>query len=243
MARPGTLYTVGLGPGDPELMTLKAARIIATAPVVAFFAKRGRAGLARTLAEGRIGAHAEELRLDYPFTTEVAVDDPRYAAEIGAFYEAAAACIAARLDAGRDVALLCEGDPYFYGSSLAMLDRLARHYPSEVVPGVTGMSGCWTRAGVPMTHGDDVLAVLPGTLDEDRLLAGFARADALVIMKIGRHLPKVIAALRRAGLAERAIYVERGTMASERIMPLLAMEGQSAPYFSLVLVPGRRRAR
>ncbi|HJS88256.1 MAG TPA: SAM-dependent methyltransferase, partial [Acetobacteraceae bacterium] len=110
-------------------------------------------------------------------------------------------------------------------------------------PGVTGMSGCWTRAGTPMTHGDDVLTVLPGTLDADRLLAGIERADALVIMKIGRNLPKVIAVLRRAGLAERAIYVERGTMANERIVPLLEMEGQSAPYFSLVLVPGRRRAR
>jgi precorrin-2/cobalt-factor-2 C20-methyltransferase len=243
MGRPGKLYTVGLGPGDPELMTLKAARIIETAPVIAFFAKRGRVGLARSLVEGRIGAQTEELRLDYPFTTEVAVDDPRYAAEIGAFYEASAARIAERLDAGRDVALLCEGDPYFYGSSLAMLDRLARRYPSEVVPGVTGMSGCWTRASTPMTHGDDVLTVLPGTLDEDRLLAAIERADALVIMKIGRHLPKIIAALRRAGVAERAIYVERGTMADERIAPLLEMEGRSAPYFSLVLVPGRRRAR
>ena len=243
MARSGTLYTVGLGPGDPELMTLRAARIIETAPVIAFFAKRGKAGVARIMVEGRIGAHAEELRLDYPFTTEVAVDDPRYAAEIGAFYETSAARIAERLDSGRDVALLCEGDPFFYGSSLAMLDRLSCHYPSEVVPGVTGMSGCWTRAGTPMTHGDDVLTVLPGTLDADRLLAGIERADALVIMKIGRNLPKVIAVLRRAGLAERAIYVERGTMANERIVPLLEMEGRSAPYFSLVLVPGRRGMR
>jgi precorrin-2/cobalt-factor-2 C20-methyltransferase len=243
MGRPGMLYTVGLGPGDPELMTLKAARIIAAAPVIAFFAKRGRAGLARTVAEGRIREDAEELRLDYPFTTEIAVDDPRYVAELGAFYEASAARIAERLDAARDVALLCEGDPFFYGSSLAMLDRLARHYPSEVVPGVTGMSGCWTRAGARMTHGDDVLTVLPGTLDEDRLVARLDRGDAAVIMKVGRHLPKIVAALRRAGLAERAIYVERGTMPGERIVPVLEMEDRSAPYFSLVLVPGRQRAR
>jgi precorrin-2/cobalt-factor-2 C20-methyltransferase len=239
----GTLYTVGLGPGDPELMTLKAARIIAGVPVVAFFAKRGRVGHARGMVEGRLAAGVEELRLDYPFTTEIAVDDPAYADGIAAFYQDAAARLAERLDAGRDVALLCEGDPYFYGSSLAMIDRLGRTYATEVVPGVTGMSGCWTRAGAPMVHGDDVLTVLPGTLDEDRLAERLAGCDAAVIMKLGRNLPKVLSALRRAGLAERAIYVERGTMTGERILPLTEMAGEVAPYFSLVLVPGRQRAR
>ena len=239
----GTLYTVGLGPGDPELMTLKAARIIAEVPVIAFFAKRGRTGHARGMVEGRISATAEELRFDYPFTTEIPVDDPRYATEIGAFYEIAGARIADRLNAGQDVGLLCEGDPFFYGSSLAMLDRLGAAYPSEVIPGVTGMSGCWTGARTPMMDGDDVLTVLPGTLDEDRLFARLDGSDAVVIMKVGRNLPKIQAVLRRAGLAERAIYVERGSMRGERILPLAEMEGQNAPYFSLVLVPGRQRAR
>jgi precorrin-2/cobalt-factor-2 C20-methyltransferase len=240
---PGTLFTVGLGPGDPDLMTLKAARIVATAPVVAFFAKRGRPGNARTIVEGRLHPAAEELRLEYPFTTEVALDDPRYAAEIGAFYEASAARLAARLDAGQDVALLCEGDPFFYGSSMYLFDRLHGAYASEVVPGVAGMSGCWTRARTPITHGDDVLSVLPGTLDEDRLVAGLQTCDAAVIMKVGRNLPKIRAALARAGLADRAIYVERGTMAGERILPLSELDGAPAPYFSMVLVPGRQRAR
>jgi precorrin-2/cobalt-factor-2 C20-methyltransferase len=239
----GTLFTVGLGPGDPELMTLKAARIIASAPVVAFFAKRGRPGHARGIVEGRLHPEAEELRLEYPFTTEVALDDPRYAAEIGQFYTGCAARLAARLDAGLDVALLCEGDPFFYGSSMHLFDRLGGSYRSEVVPGISGMSGCWTRAAVPITHGDDVLTVLPGTLDEDRLAERLAGCDAAVIMKVGRNLPKIQAALVRAGLAGRAIYVERGTMSGERIMPVAEMDGVAAPYFSLVLVPGRQRAR
>ncbi len=239
----GTLFTVGLGPGDPELMTLKAARIVGSAPVIAFFAKRGRNGHARSIVEGRTRADAEELRLEYPFTTEVALEDPRYAADIGTFYEACAAQVAARLDAGQDVALLCEGDPFFYGSSMYLFDRLHGAYRSEVVPGVSGMSGCWTQARTPITHGDDVLTVLPGTLDEDTLAARLSGCDAAVIMKVGRNLPKIHAALTRAGLAQRAIYVERGTMPGERILKLADWDGAAAPYFSIVLVPGRQRAR
>lgn len=239
----GVFYVVGLGPGDPELMTVKAARVIGAATVVAYFAKRGRMGHARTIAAAHIGADAEEMRFEYPFTTEVAVEDPRYRAEIVAFYDDCAAQLAERLEAGRDAVLLCEGDPFFYGSSMYLYDRLKPVFPSEVVPGVSAMSGCWTRAGTPIAHGDDVLTVLPGTLDEDGLADGLARSDASVIMKIGRNLPKIRAALARAGLSDRAMYIERGTMADERIVMLSERDESPAPYFSLVLVPGRQRER
>ena len=239
----GTFYVVGLGPGDPELMTVKAARVIAATPVVAFFAKRGRIGHARSIAAAHIGRHAEELRFEYPFTTEISLDDPRYRQEIVAFYDDCAGRLAERLGAGSDAVLLCEGDPFFYGSSMYIYDRLSPAFPSEVVPGVSAMSGCWTRAGLPIAHGDDVLTVLPGTLDEDALAARLQGADAAVIMKIGRNLPKIRAALSRAGLEQRAIYVERGTMANERIMPVTELDGSPAPYFSIVLVPGRQRVR
>ena len=239
----GTLYTVGVGPGDPELMTLKAARIIANVPVVAFFAKRGKLGHARSIVDGRLRPEAEELRLEYPFTTEVAAHDPRYVIELAAFYELASADIALRLDAGHDVALLCEGDPFLYGSCLAILERLGSRYPGEVIPGVSGMSGCWTRAGLPMTHGDDVLVLLPGTLDEDHLVERLRICDAAVILKVGRNFTKIQSALHRAGMTDRAVYVERGTMNGERIVPLTQMQDQTAPYFSMVLVPGRQRAR
>jgi precorrin-2/cobalt-factor-2 C20-methyltransferase len=239
----GTLFTVGVGPGDPELMTLKAARIIASAPVIAFFAKRDRIGHARGIVEGRTAPAAEELRFEYPFTTEVALDDPRYAADIASFYAVCAGRLAARLDAGLDVALLCEGDPFFYGSSMYLFDRLGSAYPSQVIPGVSGMSGCWTQARLPITHGDDVLTVLPGTLSEDRLAACLIDCDAAVIMKVGQNLPKIQAALARAGLIGRALYVERATMTNERIVKLAEMDEQTAPYFSIVLVPGRQRLR
>jgi precorrin-2/cobalt-factor-2 C20-methyltransferase len=238
-----TLYTLGMGPGDPDLLTLKAARILAAAPVIAYFAKSGRPGHARSIAATHVRPNARELRFEYPITTEIAVDDPRYIAEMAEFYQASAAAIARHLDAGSDVALLCEGDPFFYGSAMYLFDRLGSSYRNEIVPGVTGMSGCWTRARLPFTHGDDVMSVLPGTLDEASLAERLMQCDAAVILKVGRNLPKIRAALRSAGLTDRAVYVERGTMAGERILKLSAMTETTAPYFSMVLVPGRQRPR
>ncbi|MGI4745689.1 MAG: precorrin-2 C(20)-methyltransferase [Janthinobacterium lividum] len=239
----GTLRTIGMGPGDPELMTLKAVRLIMMTPVIAYFAKRGRVGHARSIADQLLSADAIELRFEYPFTTELSVDDPRYLADMGSFYEECAGRVASYLDAGQDVALLCEGDPFFYGSSMYLFDRLRADYPHETVPGITGMSGCWTAAGLPIAHGDDILCVLPGTLDEDRLTERLQACDAAVIMKVGRNLPKIQRALRRAGLESRATYVERGTQADQRVMPITEMEGETAPYFSMVLVQGRQRPR
>jgi precorrin-2/cobalt-factor-2 C20-methyltransferase len=239
----GTLYTVGMGPGDPELLTLKAARILATIPAFAYFAKRGRPGHAHSIAADHLQPGAEALRFDYPFTTEIAVEDPRYAAGMTAFYEAAARTVADRLDSGRSVALLCEGDPFFYGSAMYLFDRLSPRYPHEVIPGVTGMSGAWTRAGLPMTHGHDILTVLPGTLDAATLAARLRTTDAAVIMKVGRNFPKIRAALAETGRDGQAVYVERATMADERIASLAEAADGPAPYFSLVLVPGRQRPR
>jgi precorrin-2/cobalt-factor-2 C20-methyltransferase len=239
----GTLHVVGLGPGDPELMTLRAARLIATAPVVAYFSKRGRQGHARTIADTHLQPSSEQLRFVYPFTVEVDVQDPRYLAEMGAFYEECAATLAARLGAGQDVMLLCEGDPFFYGSAMYLYDRLRAAHPTEITPGVTGMSGCWSRSGQPITHGDDVLAVLPGTLSEDDLVAHLQSCDAAVIMKIGRNLPKIRVALSRTGLLGRAIYVERGTMADEILHPFAELTRTQVPYFALVLIPGRQGVR
>ncbi len=239
----GTLHVVGVGPGDPELMTLKSVRIIAASPVVAFFCKAGRGGHAHGIASAHFSPHSTQLRFEYPFTTEIAVADPRYLAEMGHFYEACAATLAAHLEAGRDVALLCEGDPFFYGSAMYLFDRLGPHHRTEIVPGVTGMSGCWSRAGTPMTHGDDVLMVLPATLDESTLTARLRDCDAAVIMKLGRNLPKIQAVLARLGLTERAIYVERGTMEDERVLAFAAVADHRAPYFAMVLIPGRQAAR
>ena len=238
---PGTLTGVGLGPGDPELLTVKAVRALEAAPVVAYFAKRGRRGVARTIADRWIPADAEELPLHYPVTVEIPFDHPDYVAALSAFYAEAAELLASRLAEGRDVALLCEGDPLFYGSFMHLYVRLRERFPCRIVPGVTGMSGCWTAAGEPMAWGDDVLTIVPGTLAAGPLRARLGAADAAVVMKLGRNLPKVRSALAEAGLLERAVYVERGTMAAEVVMPLMEKRDDEAPYFSIVLVPGRGR--
>ncbi len=237
----GRLYGVGLGPGDPDLLTVKAVRCLAETRVVAWFAKAGRCGVARTVAAPWLRADAVEEPLAYPVTTELPFDGAAYGDALRAFYAEAAGRLAAHLSGGRDVALLCEGDPFFYGSFMHLHVRLRDRFPVTVVPGVTGMSGCWTAAGEPMTWGDDVLTVLPGTLAPEALRARLLGCDAVVIMKLGRNLPKVRAALAEAGLLDRAIYVERGTTAAERVLPLADKRDDEAPYFALVLVPGRGR--
>jgi precorrin-2/cobalt-factor-2 C20-methyltransferase len=237
------LFGLGLGPGDPDYMTVRARRILSEADRLAHFCKRGRRGNARTIADAVVGADpAREIALAYPVTTEIPADDPAYAAALAPFYAEAAERLLAEVEAGRSVAVLCEGDPFFYGSFMHLWRRLKDRVAIEVVPAVTGMSGAWTRAEAPITWGDDVLTVVPATLPEADLARRFSATDAAVVMKLGRHLRKVRAALRTAGLLERAIYVERATMAGERVMPLGDLpEGEDAPYFAMIIVPGQGR--
>jgi precorrin-2/cobalt-factor-2 C20-methyltransferase len=234
----GRLIGVGVGPGDPGLLTLNAIAALGEADVVAHFAKAGNASNARAIAASHLKAGVEELPLLYPVTTEIPKEDAAYRDAISAFYDSSAASIASRLDAGRVVAVIAEGDPLFYGSYMHLHVRLASRYPTEVIAGVTGMSGCWSAIGTPMAQGDDVFTVLPGTLPEYELERRLADADAAIVMKIGRHLAKVRRALDRAGRLDRAIYVERGTMANAAVMPLVDKLDTYAPYFAMVLVPG-----
>jgi precorrin-2/cobalt-factor-2 C20-methyltransferase len=239
--RTGRLYGVGVGPGDPELLTLKALRVIQSAPVISFFAKAGGQGHARAIVEQWLTGTAQIEPLHYPMTTEHAFDSPVYATALEAFYESAERRLSEHLDAGRDVALLAEGDPFFYGSFMHLYVRLRARHPVTLVPGVTGMTGCWSAAGEPIAWGDDAFCVLPGTLPFAVLVEKLRAADAAVIMKLGRNFAKARDAVVEAGLLSRAIYVERGTMADEVVAPLAEMRRDAAPYFSLILVPGRKR--
>ena len=219
-------------------MTIKAIRTLGEADVIAHFAKAGNASHSRSIAARHLRAGVTELPLHYPVTTELPACSDGYRDTIRAFYDGAAEKIAGHLEAGRVVAVISEGDPLFYGSYMHLHARLSPRFSTEIVAGVTGMSGCWSAAGMPIAQGDDIFTVLPATLPEAELERRLAEADAAVVMKVGRHLPKLRRALERSGRLPRAIYVERGTMADAKLIPLVAKLDDDAPYFAVVLVPG-----
>lgn len=236
----GSVWGLGLGPGDPDLMSLRAYRLLQGARHVAYFRKPGRAGHARQIVEGMLSPEAVEFAMEYPVTTEIPLDDPAYAGALAPFYEDCAAHIARLAEGGADVVVLCEGDPFFYGSFMHLHARLTGLVPVRVVPAITGMSAAWTATGAPITWGDDVLTVLPATLPEAELVRRIADTDALVVMKIGRNLPKLRAALAQAGRLDQAVLVEYASMAGERMRRLAEVEGP-VPYFSIVVLHGQGR--
>jgi precorrin-2/cobalt-factor-2 C20-methyltransferase len=234
----GTLFGVGVGPGDPDLVTLKALRVLREARVVAFFAKRGKPGNARTTAEAHLAPDAELLPLYYPYTTELSPRDPAYVSAMRAFYDDSAAQIADVLQAGRDVAVLCEGDPLFYGSYMYLHDRLAKRFRTLVVPGITSFAGCAAGAGIPLVSTDRTFSIVPGTLSEQELEARVQGGEALAIIKLGRNLSKVRRVLARVGRLHEATYFERGTTNEAVVMPLADKRDDQSIYFALVIVPG-----
>jgi len=237
----GRLFGLGVGPGDPELLTLKALNRLKAAPVIAFFAARGRKGNAFAIVESHLAPAQQLLRLEYPVTREKLPDGQDYETILGGFYDASADAIARHLDAGRDVAVICEGDPLFYGSYMYIHDRLAARYDTEVVPGVSSIFAGAAVLGTPLVYRNQSLSVLSGTLSPDDLRARLSQADAAVIMKLGGgNLAKVRATLAELGLLARALYVERATMAAERVLPLAEVDPETSPYFSIILVPGRK---
>lgn len=228
MSGRGILYGVGLGPGDPDLVTRKAARLIEMAAVIAYPTLAGAASFARSIVADLIPEGAEEIAIDLPMVAERA---PAQAA-----YDAGAERIGSVLEAGRDVVVLCEGDPLFYGSFMYLHARLRDRFRVEVVPGVTSITACAARAGLPLAARNQAVTVVPGPLPDDVLRRHMRSADALVLMKVGRHMGRVRRLLEIEGLADRAIYVERATLAGERCMALAEAPGE-APYFSMILVP------
>ncbi|GAM00125.1 precorrin-2 C(20)-methyltransferase [Sphingomonas parapaucimobilis] len=237
----GTVHGVGLGPGAADLMSVRADRLVRGARHVAYFRKAGRRGHARTIVEGMLRDDVVEYPMDYPVTTEILFTDPRYNECLSDFYAACTAHILSLAGQGEDVVVLCEGDPFFYGSFMHLHSRLKDHAPVAVVPGITGMSGAWTASGAPITWGDDVLTVAMATLPEPELTRRIAQTDALVVMKIGRHLPKLRRAIAAAGRTEQAWLVEHAAQAGERVRPLTQVEDAPAPYFSIALIHGQGR--
>ena len=234
----GRFWGVGVGPGDPELVTLKAARLIGAADVVAYHAGVGKQSNARRIAAGLIPAGCVEECLTYPVTTGSTTHPGGYAGALADFYAESADRLAAHLEAGRDVVLLAEGDPLFYGSFMYMHDALAERFETVVVPGVPAFAAATASVAWPLVRQTDVLTVLPGTLPEPELARRLADTDGAVIMKLGRTFPAVRRALAAAGRLEHAMYVERASMGEERVLPVAEVDADTVPYFSLVVVNG-----
>ncbi len=236
----GKIICAGLGPGDPDLISVRADRAIRTARHVAYFRKAGRPGQARRIVEGMLAEGVVEYPMEYPVTTEIPFDSPDYNARLSAFYDDWADRLAA-LAGGDDVVVLCEGDPFFYGSFMHLYVRLRGLAAIEVIPGIPGMAGCWNVTGQPVTWGDDVMTVLMGTLPEGDLVRHMRGADALVVMKTGRNLPKIRRALALTGRLDQAWLIERGTMPGQRVARLADVGDADCPYFAIVIVHGQGR--
>ncbi|HLX14288.1 MAG TPA: precorrin-2 C(20)-methyltransferase [Bradyrhizobium sp.] len=236
----GRIICCGLGPGDPDLISVRADREIRAARHVAYFRKKGRPGQARRIVDRILAQDVHEYPMEYPVTTELAFDGAEYGRLLAGFYDNWAQRLVeiARKD---DVIVLCEGDPFFYGSFMHLHARLQDRAAIEVIAGIPGMAGCWNVVGMPIALGDDVMTVLMGTLAEEELTSRARGCDALVIMKTGRNLQKVRRALENAGRLDEAWLIERGTMPGERIARLKDVTATECPYFAIVLVHGQGR--
>jgi len=237
----GTLYGVGLGPGDPELVTVKAARLIGEADVVAYHSARHGHSIARRIAEPYLRPGQIEEHLVYPVTTETTSHPGGYDGAIEDFYAEAAERIATHLAAGRNVALLAEGDPLFYSSYMHMHTRLTERFHAVIVPGVTSVSAASAAISTPLVQGEQVLTILPGTLPAGELQRRLADTDAAVVMKLGRSYPAVRQALSSAGRLDEAFYVERASTEAQRVLPAADVDAATVPYFSIAILPGSRR--
>ncbi len=227
-ASPGTLYGVGLGPGDPELMTLKAHRLITSARVIAYPTPDDGASFARAIAADFIPENIHEIPIAIPMRGE------RFPAK--EIYDQASVEIAAQLEAGENVVTLCEGDPFFYGSFMYLHERLAGRFPCQIIPGVSSLMACAARLGRPLTARNDTLTVIPATLDDADIRTRIEAAEAVALMKVGRHLPRIRALLSSMGLCGQAGYIERATLENEYVWPLNELPHDIAPYFSMILI-------
>ena len=239
----GRLFGVGVGPGDPELITIKAQRVLRQAHVIAYPCARHGNSNARLVVCSELIHGQIELPMMYPVTTEQSDHPGGYEVALSQFYDDMAEQIAEHLAGGRDVAILCEGDPFFYGSYMYLHDRLAHRFPTQVIPGVASILGAAAQLGTPLVRRDTEFTVLPGTLSEDVLVAKLSQQSAFAIMKLGRNFAKVKRAIDTVGLADRALFIERATMAAERIIPLRDVDPLQVPYFSLILIPDASQAQ
>lgn len=226
----GNLYGLGIGPGDPELLTLKAHRILTSVPVIAYPTMENGKVLARAIVADYIRPEQIEVPMPLPFSVERSSQP---------YYDIAAEKIAEHLAIGRDVAVLCEGDPMLYGSFMYIFNRLADRFHTEVIPGISSTFASAAMLGAPLTYRNDVLSIMPATLEADILRDRLAVADAAIIIKLGRHFAKIKLVLQELNLFERALYIERATLPNQVIKPIAEVDPTQVPYWAIVMIPSQ----
>ena len=241
MKKMGKIYGVGVGPGAVDLLSVRAEKLVREAKYIAFFRKAGRAGHARQIASTLLSKDVIELAMEYPITTEIPLSDQRYSEMLSEFYKKYSNKIISLSQTGIDLVILCEGDPFFYGSFMHIYSRVKDKCPVEVVPAITGMSAAWTATDIPITWGDDILTILMGTLDKTTLENQLQNTNAAIIMKIGRNLPKIKKALERTGRFYDAFIVEYAAMDKQTVQRLSDYNTENAPYFSIIILHGQGR--
>ena len=241
MKKMGKIYGVGVGPGAVDLLSVRAEKLVREAKYIAFFRKAGRAGHARQIASTLLSKDVIELAMEYPITTEIPLSDQHYSEVLSEFYKKYSNKIISLSQTGIDLVILCEGDPFFYGSFMHIYSRVKDKCPVEVVPAITGMSAAWTATDIPITWGDDILTVLMGTLDKTTLENQLQDTNAAIIMKIGRNLPKIKKALERTGRFYDAFIVEYAAMDKQTVQRLSDYNTENAPYFSIIILHGQGR--
>ena len=241
MKKMGKIYGVGVGPGAVDLLSVRADKLVREAKYIAFFRKAGRAGHARQIASTLLSKDVIELAMEYPITTEIPLSDQRYSEVLSEFYKKYSNKIISLSQTGIDLVILCEGDPFFYGSFMHIYSRVKDKCPVEVVPAITGMSAAWTATDIPITWGDDILTVLMGTLDKTTLENQLQDTNAAIIMKIGHNLPKIKKALERTGRFYDAFIVEYAAMDRQTVQRLSDYNAENAPYFSIIILHGQGR--
>jgi precorrin-2/cobalt-factor-2 C20-methyltransferase len=241
MKKMGKIYGVGVGPGAVDLLSVRAEKLVREAKYIAFFRKAGRAGHARQIASTLLSKDVIELAMEYPITTEIPLSDQRYSEVLSEFYKKYSNKIISLSQTGIDLVILCEGDPFFYGSFMHIYSRVKDKCPVEVVPAITGMSAAWTATEIPITWGDDILTVLMGTLDKTTLENQLQDTNAAIIMKIGHNLPKIKKALERTGRFYDAFIVEYAAMDKQTVQRLSDYNTENAPYFSIIILHGQGR--
>ena len=228
MTKLGKLYGLGIGPGDPELLTLKAHRILTTVPVIAYPTLESGKVLARAIVADFIRPDQIEIPMPLPFSVDRSSQP---------YYDKGAENIAEHLNSGRDVAVLCVGDPMLYGTFMYIFNRLCDRFAIEVVPGISSVMASASMLGVPITYRNDVFSILPATLEAHLLRDRISNVDAVAIIKIGRHFLKVRNILAELGLLERALYIERATLPNQKIIPITEVDPDAVTYWSLILIP------